>query len=209
MSLSSFSESAGSAFSKLGAGRPRHAVRLPLTGPSDRSLGKGEAPPLPLHSSPQARPQAAGLATTFRVLAHRAPMRIRSMPEPSNRKKVYSGSEKRQRQHRLTMRFSDEEWARLEELAGRCELSFTAYMRERGLGDRGPRAKRRAPIDVVELARASAALNKAGSNLNQIARALSAGGSAGLTPEQCETTLTEIRAAVAAIRQSVGHRKRG
>lgn len=88
--------------------------------------------------------------------------------------KVRTGkrSETRQRTHRVTVRFLDEEHAALEAKASAAGLSPSAYIRACALGEAGPRA-RRSPTMVRGLAaQAIAELNKAGSNLNQIAKAV-------------------------------------
>ena len=71
----------------------------------------------------------------------------------------------------------------------------------------GPRAQRSPPVNAVLIAKATAAINKAGSNLNQVAHVLNAGGATGLAREHL-STLAVLRAAAAAIRQSVGRKNR-
>jgi hypothetical protein len=85
-------------------------------------------------------------------------------------KKVTSGSAKRQRKHLEKFRTDDEEHAALHEQARACGLSFGAYMRATKLGNAGPRAKRRAPVDAAALTQALVAFNRAGNNQNQLAR---------------------------------------
>ena len=75
------------------------------------------------------------------------------------------------------------------------------------LGTPGPRARRSPPVNAEALGRATAALNKVGSNLNQIAHVLNA-GSATLTTRECFAALAETRAAAAAIREIVGRKDR-
>ena len=86
-------------------------------------------------------------------------------------------------------------------------LSLASFLRACGLGTPGPRARRSPPVNAEALGRATAALNKVGSNLNQIAHALNAGG-AGLTMQECFAALAETRAAAAAIREIVGRKDR-
>jgi hypothetical protein len=62
-------------------------------------------------------------------------------------------------------------------------------------------------FSTTGLARATAALNKVGSNLNQIAHVLNAGGTS-LMLQECLAALDETRAAAAAIREIVGRRDR-
>jgi len=56
--------------------------------------------------------------------------------------------------------------------AEKAGLSTAAYMRACALGDAGPRARRSPTLNRELAAHAIAELNKAGSNLNQIAHAL-------------------------------------
>jgi hypothetical protein len=118
-----------------------------------------------------------------------------------------SGSEKRRRGAPLPVRLLPEERAALEEKAREVGLSLASFLRACALGTPGPRAKRSAPVNAEALARATAALNKVGSNLNQIAHVLNAGG-VGLTTQECFAALAETRAAAAAIREIVGRKDR-
>ena len=65
-----------------------------------------------------------------------------------------------------------------------------------------PRARRSPPINTELLAHAVAALNKAGSNLNQVARILNSAQAAGA--KESLAALAEVRAAAATIRELVG-----
>ncbi len=128
------------------------------------------------------------------------------MPDalPSKR----SGSEKRQRaKGAVLVRLLPGERAEVEERASAAGLKLAAYGRACMLGTPGPRAKRRAPVDAVALARAAAALNKAGSNLNQIAHVLNAGGAIGMAHEYL-SALAVVRESAAAIREIVGRKNR-
>ena len=118
-----------------------------------------------------------------------------------------SGSEKRQRGAPLSVRLLPEERAAVEENATAVGLSLASYARACMLVKPGPRAKRRAPVDAVALARATAALNKVGSNLNQIAHVLNASGAKGIAG-QSFAALAETRAAVACILEIVGRKSR-
>jgi Mobilization protein NikA len=93
------------------------------------------------------------------------------------------------------------------ERAQNAGLSRGAFLRACALGAPGPRACRRPSIDIEALARATAALNKVGSNLNQIARILNTSGSIGIAHASF-AALTETRAAVTEILQLVGRRDR-
>jgi hypothetical protein len=87
-------------------------------------------------------------------------------------KKVTSGSATRQRRNLEQFRTDDAERAELHARAQASGLTFGAYLRACGVGDAGPRARHRAPVDREALAQATAALNRVGNNQNQIARAL-------------------------------------
>lgn len=115
--------------------------------------------------------------------------------------------ENRQRNNKTDTRWDDCEYAALAEKSQEAGLSRNAYIRAAVLGTPGPRARRSTPVDAEALARATAALNKVGSNLNQIAHVLNAGGS-GVTTEQCFAALAEVRAALCRILEIVGRKDR-
>lgn len=122
------------------------------------------------------------------------------------RRKRKSGSETRQRQHVRRARYDDAELIAFEERARASGLDDGAYIRACTLGDAGPRARKRPPVDRDLLARTNADLNRVGSNLNQIAHALNAGGSVILgeiaaTSRELLATLTDIRRALGYDRQ--------
>jgi hypothetical protein len=124
-------------------------------------------------------------------------------PQPSPKR---SGSEKRKRaKGAILVRLLPEERASVERKAGEAGLSLASFLRACGLGAPGPRARRRSSVDAEALGRATAALNKVGSNLNQIAHGLNAGGFA-VTAQECFAALAETRAAAAAIRALLGRK---
>jgi methionine synthase I (cobalamin-dependent) len=125
-----------------------------------------------------------------------------ALPLPSR-----SGSQKRQRNRKTDIRWDNDEYSTLTEKAQETGLSRNAYVRAAVLGTPGPRARRSPTVNAEALGRATAALNKVGSNLNQVAHCLNAGG-AGLTTQECYAALAETRAAAAAIRQIVGRKDR-
>lgn len=102
-------------------------------------------------------------------------------------------SEKRERNKRLTVRFLDTEFEVLASRAEAAGLAPGAYLRACALGNAGPRAQRSPSLDRELAAQAIAALNKAGSNLNQIAHALNT----GFQPEQAE-----VQQSAAAVKQA-------
>jgi len=118
-----------------------------------------------------------------------------------------SGSQNRQRKKSVKIYFTDEEYAAAEGKAGATGLSLSSYGRASMLGTPGPRARRMPHIHAEVIARATAALNKIGSLLNQIAHVLNAGGAFGVA-QQYLATLAEIRTAARAIREAVGREPR-
>lgn len=119
-----------------------------------------------------------------------------------------SGSEKRKRASgAVLVRLLPDERLAVEERARDVGLSLASFLRASGLGTPGPRARRTPPVNAEALGRATAALNKVGSNLNQIAHVLNAGGTS-VTSNECHAALAEARAAAALIREIVGRRGR-
>jgi hypothetical protein len=116
-------------------------------------------------------------------------------------------TERRQRVHKVDTRWNPIEYVSLDAAARAAGLTKGGYIRALVLGCAGPRAKRSPSLEIEALARATSALNKAGSNLNQIARILNAGGAISLAHASF-ATLTETRAAVVEILDIVGRRKR-
>jgi hypothetical protein len=116
-----------------------------------------------------------------------------------------SGSEKRQRRG-YSIRLLPDEHAAIVGKARAAGMSFASYMRACALGDAGPRSRRSPTLNAELLAYAVAALNKIGSNLNQIARILNAAQAVGAT--ECKAVLVEVRAAVARILEIVGRADR-
>lgn len=117
-----------------------------------------------------------------------------------------SGSQKRQRSHSLQVALTPEEFTTVLERAAASGLSPSSYGRAVILGTPGPRARRSPPLNAELLAYAVAQLNKAGSNLNQIARILNSGQAAG--GRAVIEALTDTRAAVLQILDAVGRRGR-
>ena len=149
--------------------------------------------------------RAFGLAAGCRFsITGGAPVTDRSnAPHAVNR----SGSENRQRGKPVSVRLLPDEKTALKEKASAAGLSVPSFLRASALGTPGPRAKRAPTINAEALARATAALNKVGSNINQIAHYLNAGGPT-VAAQECFAALAEARAAAAAIRQIVGRKNR-
>ena len=118
-----------------------------------------------------------------------------------------SGSEKRRRMHKVDSRWDDVEHASLAAAAQTTGLTKGGYIRALVLGCPGPRSQRAPSVNALALAQATAALNKVGSNLNQIARVLNAGG-AHVTTKESLAALREVRAVLACILNIVGREPR-
>lgn len=71
----------------------------------------------------------------------------------------------------IAVRCSKEEYAAIREAADQAGLAIGAFLRAQALGNPGPRAVRRPPVEKTQLARIQAELGKIGSNVNQLARA--------------------------------------
>jgi len=124
-----------------------------------------------------------------------------------------SGSEKRQRRDRVTIRFGDDELALLTEAADRAGLSVSGYARRLLVDAKPLRASRRPPIEKQLLAKTLGELGKIGSNVNQIARTLNAGGRPSSVDNALRADLrrsiadlTEMRAALLKILGREGDR---
>lgn len=90
-------------------------------------------------------------------------------------KKAHHGSQKRQRVKSVTVALMPDERRLMEEKAARAGLSLSSYARACVLGEKGPRAQRRPPVELQQFGKAMAALNKIGGNVNQIAHAVNLG----------------------------------
>lgn len=91
--------------------------------------------------------------------------------EPTPRNK----SEKRQRTETLYARVTPEEKAAVIDRADKAGMAVAAFMRAAALGNAGPRAQRRPPVDHVALRQLLGELGRVGNNINQIARTVNAG----------------------------------
>lgn len=70
----------------------------------------------------------------------------------------------------IAVRCSDKEHESITEKAAQAGFSVGAFLRNLALGDAGPRAVRRPPVERKELSRLLGHLGKVGSNINQLAR---------------------------------------
>lgn len=118
--------------------------------------------------------------------------------EPPKPKK----SDRRQRTETLFARVTPEEKSAVIARADRAGMATAAFMRALALGDAGPRARRRRPVEHQALVQTLATLNRVGNNLNQIARNSNLGIDIGV-PE-LRDALQRYHAAVAAIYDALG-----
>jgi hypothetical protein len=107
----------------------------------------------------------------------------------------------------VSVRLLPDERVAVEANAHMVGLSVAGYLRAAALGSPGPRTQRVPSFDARALAVATAALNRVGSNLNQIARVLNA-GAATITTYECRAVLGDVRTAVAGILDIVGYEVR-
>ncbi|HTB11095.1 MAG TPA: plasmid mobilization relaxosome protein MobC [Bryobacteraceae bacterium] len=116
-------------------------------------------------------------------------------------------SEQRQRVYKVDTRWDEIEYVALLAAAQSTGLTRGGYLRALVTGYAGPRAQQAPSYDARALAVATAALNRVGSNLNQIARVLNA-GAATITAGECHAVLDDVRHAVAGILDIVGREAR-
>lgn len=105
----------------------------------------------------------------------------------------------------MRVRCSDAEREALTAKAAAEGLSVGGYLRLAGLGRAGQRTRRARPVDQDALWAAVAALNKLGSNVNQIAHRLNAEGARSAS---ADSTLDLAREAVAGILALTGRKGR-
>jgi hypothetical protein len=72
----------------------------------------------------------------------------------------------------VTIRYSEEEYAELDEAASRAGMTRPSYIRAQSLAKPKTRSTRRAPVEKELLAKVLGQLGKIGSNLNQLAHAV-------------------------------------
>jgi hypothetical protein len=89
-------------------------------------------------------------------------------------------SEKRQRQKQVKLRLTSDEFNAVSSKAAAAGYTNAAYARASMLGDAGPRAQRKLPMDARLMREALAQLGRYGNNMNQIAYQLNAQGEQGL-----------------------------
>ena len=188
----------------------RAAPAAPDGAASPAHLGKGEASPPPLHPpvvDPSERQQTVRDAATEAELG--ANPEAARAPRKPNRK----------RQRVVRFRLDDAESEALEARASASGLAVGAYLRACGLGDAGPRARRRTPVDRALLAQTNAELNRVGGNINQVARTLNI---AALDEDGSElarriaeidpllmASLGELSVTLTVLRGALGHDRQG
>jgi Bacterial mobilisation protein (MobC) len=102
------------------------------------------------------------------------------------------------RERLIHLRCTDHERAAIKAAAAEAGFSVGAFLRLLALGDAGPRAVRKPPIELGELVRILGALGKIGSNVNQIAKEVNTTRN---LPSWSE--LAEIKGDIAAMRVAV------
>lgn len=104
-------------------------------------------------------------------------------------------SEKRKRQHTVTIRLDDREYAILQETADRTGYSKSYLFRRALLSTPPPRARPRPSVQTKMLARVLAELGKIGSNINQLAKYANLGRTQTAQIELALRELSELRLA--------------
>jgi hypothetical protein len=123
------------------------------------------------------------------------------------KKTKQSGSEQRQRRHRLVVRLADPEWADLVSAAEAEGVSLASYARSRTLTRVATRAVRRPSVDRVLLAQTLAQLGRVGGNLHQLVKHLNFGEMNAL--RDAPVVVAEVRAAADAIMAALGRQRLG
>lgn len=123
---------------------------------------------------------------------------VRPEPTGTSRRK----SETRQRTETLFARVTPEEKAAILARADRAGMPSAAFIRAAVLGDAGPRARRRRPVEHTTLVQLLAAINRVGNNLNQLARNSNLG--LDIDVPELRDALQQYRAVIDAIYDSLG-----
>jgi hypothetical protein len=118
-------------------------------------------------------------------------------PAPRSRR----GSETRKKSFVVTSRYDVDEFTELDDAASRAGLSRASYQRVQSLAEPKTRSTRRAPIERELLARVLGQLGKAGSNLNQVARAVNM---SGVEDAEVRAVVVEVRQAAQEVMRALG-----
>ena len=116
--------------------------------------------------------------------------------------KPHQGSQKRRACFSVKVAVTEPERRTIEERAARAGLSLSGFGRACLLGEAGPRAKRAPPVNRQLLSAATAELNKVGSNINQIARALNSGQA--VSSQAIQKATEELSITLQAILEAAG-----
>jgi hypothetical protein len=119
------------------------------------------------------------------------PPKVASTPRRKPPQRGKAGGRTKSRMVYLT----DAEEKQLVAKATAAGLSAASYLRASALGDSGVKARRAPTMEKQVLSAAIAELNKVGSNVNQIARALNRGR--GHDEDYLQATAAELRAVLA------------
>lgn len=112
------------------------------------------------------------------------------------------GSEKRARTKHLTIRFTPDERAQVDDHAARAGLTSGSYARQVLLGAPAPRQVRRPPAERKELVRILGQLGHVGGNINQLAH--HANANMPLSKRGLDEALADLRQARDAILRALG-----
>lgn len=98
---------------------------------------------------------------------------------------------------RIDVRVTHREYQRIKSCARKAGIGMSVYMRSRALND--PRGVRTINVNADELKKAYANLKRAGSNINQCARALNTYGQRGCSEERVVAAIQHVSAAADAV----------
>lgn len=124
--------------------------------------------------------------------------------EEVGKKSKPSGSEKRQKNLFIRGRVNEEEKKEVVEKASKAGMTEGEFVRSRCLDKVKTRAARRPTVELENLSRLLGELGKVGSNLNQIAKTLNAGGWA--SGNEVNKALRELQGVSAAILDAMGRK---
>lgn len=112
-----------------------------------------------------------------------------------------SGSQQRQRRHKMSVSFTSEEIATVHAMANRSAISVAALIRHALFNTPPPRAARKPTADIQAINRLARELGKIGGNINQAVKHINAGHPQWNVLEEAVRTMLELRTAIL---QSVG-----